>query len=70
MIMNVSGVCMSGNNKLVLALRPAHSQLVADTVGFFRCDLPGKEGLADLITQHILVYRLFPACGCLVLTFP
>ena len=43
------------------ALRPAHSQLIAYPVCFFRGDLSGIEGLADLIAQHILALLLLPA---------
>ena len=45
----------------VAALRPVHSQLIADPVRFFWGDLSGIEGLADLITQHILALLLLPA---------
>ena len=48
------------------ALRPAHSQLIADPVRFFRGDLSGIEGLADLIAQNILALLLLPACHGLV----
>lgn len=37
------------DNERMAALRPAHSQLIADPVCFFRGDLSGIEGLADLI---------------------
>ena len=43
------------------ALRPAHSQLIAYPVCFFRGDLSGIEGLTDLITQHIFALLLLPA---------
>lgn len=43
------------------ALRPAHSQLIAYPVCFFRGDLSWIEGLADLIAQHILALLLLPA---------
>ena len=49
------------NNESVSALRPAHSQLIAYLVCFFRGDLSGIEGLTDLITQHILALLLLPA---------
>ena len=37
--MDVMAVCMRGNDKSVPPLRPAHSQLIADTVRLLRCDL-------------------------------
>lgn len=40
---------------------------IADAVGLLRRDLPGLEGLANLIAQHIRVPPLLPACGSLVL---
>ena len=49
------------DNESVAALRPAHSQIIAYPVCFFRGDLSGIEGLADLITQHILALLLLPA---------
>ena len=49
------------DNESVAALRPAHSQLIAYPVCFFRGDLSGIEGLADLIAQHILALLLLPA---------
>ena len=52
---------MGRDDEGMAALRPAHSQLIADPVRFFRGDLSGIEGLADLIAQHILALLLFPA---------
>lgn len=49
------------NNESVSALRPAHSQLIADSVRFFRGNLSRIEGLADLIAQHIFALLLLPA---------
>ena len=54
-------VCVGRDDERMAALRPAHSQLIADPVCFFRCDLTGIEGLADLIAQHILALLLLPA---------
>jgi len=47
------------------AFCPTHPQLVAYTVGFFRCDSTGFEGLAYLIGDYIIF--LFPAGDGLVL---
>ena len=57
---------MGNDEKSVLALGPAHSQLIGD----FQC-LPmiyfsRREGLTDLIAQHIRVPFLLPACNHLV----
>lgn len=49
------------DNESVAALRPAHSQLIADPVRLFRGDLSRIEGLADLIAQHIFALLLLPA---------
>ena len=54
------------DDESVAALRPAHSQLIAYPVCFFRGDLSGIEGLADLIAQHILALLLLPARHSLV----
>ena len=61
MRVNMLLVRMGRNDEGVAALRPAHSQLIADPVRFFRGDLSGIEGLADLITEHILALLLLPA---------
>lgn len=60
--MDVLLVGMRGNDKSVQPLRPAHSQLIADTVCLLRGDLPRIEGLSYLIAQHIIGLFLFPAC--------
>ena len=57
---------MGRDDEGMTALRPAHCQLIAYPVCFFRGDLSGVEGLADLIAQHILALLLFPACHGLV----
>ena len=51
--MDVLLVGMRGNDKSVPSLRPAHSQLIADTVRLLRGDLPRIEGLSYLIAQYI-----------------
>ena len=68
-IMDVCLVRVSGNEKGILALCPAHRRFIADAVGLLRRDLPGFERLADLIAQHIRVPPLLPACGGFVLCF-
>ena len=60
-------VCVGGNEKGVFALCPALRGVLADAVCLLRRDLPGLEGLANLIAQHIRVPPLLPACGSLVL---
>lgn len=52
---------MGRDDEGVAALRPAHSQLIADPVRFFRGNLSRTEGLADLIAQHIFALLLLPA---------
>lgn len=69
-VMDMGLVGMGGDDELVLSLRPPHSQLIADTVGILRRDLPGEEGLAYLVAQHILVRLLLPARGGPVPAFP
>lgn len=54
-------VCVGRDDEGMTALRPAHCQLIAYPVCFFRGDLSGIERLADLIAQHILALLLFPA---------
>lgn len=54
-------VCVGRDDEGMTALRPAHCQLIAYPVCFFRGDLSGIEGLTDLITQHILALLLLPA---------
>ena len=52
------------HKKSVAALRPAHSQFIADTVRLLRCDFPGIEGHAYLVTEHVRFLFLFPPrCG-------
>ena len=57
-------VCVGRHKKSVAALRPAHSQFIADTVRLFWCNLPGIEGHTYLITEHVCFLFLFPPrCG-------
>ena len=58
MSMDMGVVDVRGNDKLMLALCPAHRQLVADLLGLLRRDLTGLEGLPDLIQQHIAIRDL------------
>ena len=69
-VMDMGLVGVGGDDELVFSLRPPHSQLIADTVGVLRRDLPGEEGLAYLVAQHILVCSLLPAYGGFVPAFP
>ena len=66
-VMNVLAVCVGGDEKDVLALRPAHRRFIAHPVCIFRGDLDRLEWRADLIAQHIGIPPLFPARGSLVL---
>lgn len=52
---------MGRDDEGMAALRPAHSQLIADSVRFFRGNLSRIEGLAGLIAQHIFALLLLPA---------
>ena len=52
---------MGRDDEGMAALRPAHSQLITDSVRFFRGNLSRIEGLADLIAQHIFALLLLPA---------
>ena len=61
MTMDVLLVGMCGNDKSVPPLRPAHSQLIADTVRLPRGDFSRIKGLPYLIAQHIIGLFLFPA---------
>ena len=61
MVMDMLAVCVGGNEKGVLALRPAHRRFVADAIGLLRGNLSGLERLPDLIAQHIGIPALLPA---------
>ena len=50
-IVNVALVDVGTNEKLVLALCPAHGRFIADFVGLLRRDLTGRERLPDLKEQ-------------------
>ena len=67
MIVDVALVCVGADKKLILSLCPAHRRFIADTVCFFRRNLPGQERLPDLKEQCPARYG--PACLCKVLTF-
>ena len=60
-------VGMRTDEELILSLCPAHRRFIADTVCFFRRNLPGQERLPDLKEQGPARYG--PACLCKVLTF-
>ena len=53
----------------VAALRPAHSQFIADTVRLLRRNLPGIEGHAYLVTEHVRFLFLLPPCRSLIAGF-
>ena len=54
------------HKKGVAALRPAHSQFIADTVRLFWCYLSGIEGHAYLVTEHVSFLFLLPPCRSLI----
>lgn len=68
-VMDIGGVGMGGYNKGVAAFRPAHTELVADTVCFFGCYLSGFKGLPHLVGDNIRVRFLLLACRGLILCF-
>lgn len=69
-VMDMSLVRVGSDDKLVLSLRPPHSQLITDTVGILRRNLSGKEGLAYLVAKYILVHLLLPTRGGFIPAFP
>lgn len=69
-VMDMGLVRVGGDDELVPSLRPTHSQLIADAVGVLRCDLPGKEGLAYLVAEHVPIRLLLPTRGGPVPAFP
>ena len=68
-IVDVAAVCMSGNEKGVFALCPAHRRFIAHSVCLLRGNFPRLERLPDLIAEHIRIPFLFPARDGLVLCF-
>ena len=66
-IVDMGLVGMRTDEELILSLCPAHRRFIADTVCFFRRNLPGQERLPDLKEQGPA--RHGPACLCKVLTF-
>ena len=66
-IVNVALVDVGTNEKLVLALCPAHDRFIADFVGLLRRNLTGRERLPDLKEQGPALHG--PACFRLVLAF-
>lgn len=52
--MNVGLIDVGCHDEGVFALRPTHGGFIAHLIGFFRCDLTGLEGLADLICDYIM----------------
>lgn len=64
-VVDMALVDMGTDKELVLALRPAHSGFIADTVGLLRGYLSGLERLAYLEEQRPSVS--LPACFGLVL---
>ena len=67
MIVNVALVDVGTNEKLVLALCPAHGRFIADFVGLLRRNLTGRKRLPDLKEQGPAFHS--PARFCLVLAF-
>ena len=67
MIMNVPFVDVGTDEKLVLALCPAHGCFIADFVCLLRRNLTGRKRLPDLKKQSPALHG--PARFCLVLAF-
>ena len=67
MIVDVLTIRVGGDEKSVVAFRPAHGRFIAYPVCLLRGDLSRLEGLADLIAQHIGLPALLPTRGSLVL---
>lgn len=65
--MNVLFVGVSGNEKSVFPLRPAHDRLIAYPVRLLCGNLNQRKGLTDLIAEHIRPPFLFPARDDLIL---
>ena len=61
MDVGVGPVRVGHHEESVLALGPAHRQLIADVQSLLRVQFPRGEGLADLIAQHVGVPLLLPA---------
>ena len=56
-IVNMLFVGVRADEKGVLAFEKTRRKLIADAVRFFRCDLAGLEGLANLVQDHTAVLR-------------
>ena len=52
--MNVGFVYMSADHKGMIALSKTLCKFYAQTVGFFRRDFTGFEGLAHMVSDHII----------------
>ena len=66
-IVDVSPVCMGTDEKLILALCPAHGRFIAEFVCLLRRYLAGRKCLPDLKEQGPALHS--PACFRLILTF-
>lgn len=66
MVMNMSPIHMSCNDKSVFSFCESHSSFIPDLICFFRCDLSRFERLADLIGDHLML--LPPTGDLLILT--
>lgn len=60
-------VCMGANKESVFSFEKARSKIIADLVGFLRCNLAGFERLAHLVNKHIVLFMF--AGKVLVLSF-
>ena len=60
-VMDMLAVCVGGNEKGILTLRPAHRRFVADAVSLRWGNFSRLESLTDLIAQHIGIPVLLPA---------
>ena len=68
MRMNVVFVNVGADDESVFPLGQRHSEIIADLVCQFRCDLPRLEGLPHVVGDHIIVLP-FPAGNGSILPF-
>ena len=55
MVMDMSTICMSCNDKRISSFGKTKCELMAKFVGFFRSKLTGFKGLTDLVCDHIVL---------------
>ena len=67
MIMDMCSVCMSSNNKCMLAFGKSHCSFISDFICFLRRYLSRLERLPDLICNDIALG--LSSCNLLILSF-